>query len=359
MQPDDAALLLDDEPYVGDIASLDGLLPRFVPLEQFVAVDEPGAEPLLGDAGDVLIPTGGDVMFYGDGGTGKTTLGIDLAFHLAAGDDWCGIPISKPVGVGIIENEGPRPLFRQKLRRKRTTWAGSELGNRFQILDIPWARFTFTEETHRAWLAEAASARELDVIFLGPLTRIGMNEAGTLQETRDFSGLLADVRARCPRPLTFSLVHHENKGGQVSGAWEGAGDTLFHVQGQGHGRTRLVVQKARWASNWHGKSLQLLWTDGESFKVGDAESDLNAIADTILAAVRSNGGASWNDVQKTIGGSAAKCRQVRDDLLDGELLINAGAGTQKMLLWHPADPLCPLRLDTDTVQDTPGGEEGV
>src|SRR5207248_6215569 len=98
-------------------------------------------------------PEGGDVMIYGDGGAGKTTLSIDLAFHLAAGDDWCGIAVPHKVRVGIVENEGPRALFRQKLRRKRESWAGSPLGDRLHVLDHPWSRFTFADETHREWLA--------------------------------------------------------------------------------------------------------------------------------------------------------------------------------------------------------------
>jgi hypothetical protein len=91
------------------VASLDG----------FIGVDEPGAEALLGDEDGALIPAGGDVMVYGDGGAGKTTLAVDLAFHWAAGDDWLGIPVPRPVSVLLIENEGPRALLRKKLRRKR------------------------------------------------------------------------------------------------------------------------------------------------------------------------------------------------------------------------------------------------
>src|SRR4051812_27766982 len=97
--------VLEPEPARGPVL-------RFVSLDEFVAVDEAGAEPLVGEAGNVVIPTGGDVIFFGDGGSGKTTLQLDLAFHLAAGDDWCGFPIPAPVRVGIVENEGPRPLFR-------------------------------------------------------------------------------------------------------------------------------------------------------------------------------------------------------------------------------------------------------
>src|SRR5436190_1860788 len=96
-----------------------------VNLDTFVDVDEPGAEALLGDADEALIPEGGDVMIYGDGGAGKTTLCLDAACHFAAGDDWLGIRVSRPLRLLLIENEGPRPLFRRKLRRKRDSWKGS------------------------------------------------------------------------------------------------------------------------------------------------------------------------------------------------------------------------------------------
>lgn len=337
---------------------------RFVPLDEFVAVDEPGADPIVGDTGSVLIPEGGDVMIFGDGGAGKTTLEIDLAFHLAAGIDWCGLSVPKPVKVGIVENEGPRPLFREKLRRKTESWEGGSLGDRLHVLDHPWAMFTFADADHRQWLADAVTLLELAIVFLGPLTRVGMNEAGTLQETRDFTGLLADVRARSGQAVTFCLTHHENKAGEVSGAWEGAGDTLLHVTGQGHGRTKLDIRKARWSSDWHGKTLNLLWADGESFTVVEQpERDDNTIADAILAAARANGGCSWNQVEKGGGlGNAAEARRVRDRLLEGGRLVNQNAreGKRGFALWDAEDPLCPVRLDTDTPLDTPedGGANG-
>lgn len=84
-----------------------------------------------------------------------------------------------------------------------------------------------------------------------------MEAAGTLQEVRDFLALVNDVRARAGRRFANVLIHHENRGGKVSGAWEGAGDTLLHVQQQSHGRLRLYVQKARWSSEQHATSLQL------------------------------------------------------------------------------------------------------
>ena len=57
-----------------------------VTAEEFAAVDEAGAEPIVGEGGEILIPENGDVMFYGNGGAAKTTLSVDLAFHMTTGD---------------------------------------------------------------------------------------------------------------------------------------------------------------------------------------------------------------------------------------------------------------------------------
>lgn len=337
---------------------------RVVTLDEFVAVEELGAEALLGDGESALIPEGGDVMLYGDGGAGKTTLAIDLACHLAAGDSWLGIPVARPVKVLVIENEGPRPQFRRKLRRKRDGWAGSPIGDRLIVLEEPWSWLTLAEESHREALAVAIRDLSADVVVLGPVTRSGMNEAGTLQEVRDFAALLADVRARAGRPVAFVLVHHENKGGKVSGAWEGAGDTLLHVQAQGHGHTRLYVQKARWPSAQHGTTIQLAWDDGEGFIVaeGEPERDDNAVADDILAAVLANGGASWNTIDPLVTGKSKRKREMRDRLLAGGRLIDSG-GAGGMKLWHAADPARPtdpdqLRPDRDAPWDAPTSATG-
>jgi hypothetical protein len=116
-----------------------------VTLDEFADSDEPGAAAILGTEDAGLIPEGGDVMTYGDGGVGKTTLIVDLGVHLAAGDDWLGIPVARPRRVLLVENEGPRPLFRRKLQRKRDGWTGSELGDRILVLEHPWGRLRFTD----------------------------------------------------------------------------------------------------------------------------------------------------------------------------------------------------------------------
>lgn len=295
-----------------------------VTLDDFVAVEELGEEALLGDKDDAVITENGDVMFYGDGGAGKTTLCIDLACHLAAGDDWLGITVARPARVLIVENEGPRPLFRAKLRRKREGWTGSPLDDRVVVLTEPWGELTFAEEKCREALATAISKHEVDVVIVGPLTRSGMNEAGTLQQVAEFMRLVQQVRKSSSRCVAVVLVHHENKGGQVSGAWEGAGDTLFHVTAQGHRRLRLLIQKARWASSYHHTTLQLAWADGESFALEDKpELDDTAIAEKILAAIAKNPGTGWTKVEVAIKGIGnERIRDVRDGLLRAGQIVN-------------------------------------
>jgi hypothetical protein len=270
-----------------------------VTIEEFAAVDEPGARAIVGDDDHILIAENSDAMAYGRGGGGKTTLTVDLAVHIAAGDTWLGWPIPTPKRVLLIENEGPRPLFRAKLRHKLAEWTGSPLDGRVRVVEAPWARVSFKSKACQAALAGAIREHEADVVIAGPLTRLGMDEAGTLQQVTDFLGLVALIREQAGRAVTVILVHHENKGGTVRGAWEQSGDTLLHVQGQGHGRTRLHAEKARWASDHHGKTLNLVWTDGDGFVIDETgEVTDEEIAERILEYIGEHPRTGWTNVDK-------------------------------------------------------------
>jgi hypothetical protein len=349
-----------------------GPLPELVSLDDFLATEEAGAGPLVGAAGNVVIPEGGDVMLYGDGGAGKTTLAVDLAFHLAAGDDWVGLPIPHAAVVALVENEGPRPLFREKLRRKRDGWTGSSLGDRLTVLERPWAEVSFADEAWREALAVAINFLAIDVLIAGPVTRLGMNEAGTLQEVRDFMALVDELRQQTGRRLTVILIHHESKSGQVSGAWEAAGDTLCHVQGQGHGRTRLFFQKVRWASAQHGTALNLLWADGEGFEVEEREEfDDETLAELILSYVEENAGTAWGKVRASIKGVGNdRVDAIRDGLFAAGRLVNVVGGEalsrveprRAASLYLPDDitirHLCPIPGTSPAQSELPLAAEG-
>jgi AAA domain-containing protein len=273
--------------------------PAIVTVGEFTAIHEPGAEPLLGEPGQVVIPKGGDALLYGDGGASKTTLAIDLAVHLATGVPWLGVAVPKPVRVLLIEAEGPRPLFREKLRHKLKAWGGPDPGERLYVYEKPWASFRF-QEPHSGPVADLIAEREIDLLVAGPLVRIGMDEVGTLQEVRDFSRHIEQFRQRTKRELATFKVHHESKAGRVSGAWEGAGDCLLHAQVFAHGRTNLTFQKVRWASDWHMRKVDLTWTDGEGFDLAD-DPDRDYRTEIVqLLSVRPH--LTAKDIRKEIGG---------------------------------------------------------
>lgn len=338
-------------------------------LEDFAAVDEPGVEALLGTSDENLIPVGADVMLYGDGGAGKTTLSVDLALHLGAGVDWLGHPVEKPRRVLLIEVEGSRPLFRRKLRRRLAAWAGPTLDRRVIVNSEPWGKFSFADEEMQAQLARAIFEHSIDLVIVGPLTAIGMEGAGTIAETRLFAAQLALVRERSLRPVSFLVIHHESKGGKVSGAWEGVPDTMIHVTPLGHGKLNLRWQKARHASSAHLKTLALRWRDdnGGGFEVEDAPpSRPERVYDDLAAFVLANGGTSWRPVEQAVEGTGDYLRRRRDQMLADGVLINARTPS-RMELWHRDDPSHPTleasvsadRHGSDTVNvDTGDGGAG-
>jgi hypothetical protein len=299
---------------------------HFVSLDEFIAVEEEGTASLLGADGQALIGEGTDTVIYGDGGAGKTTLTFDLTMHWRAGDNWLGITVARPLNVTIIEDEGPRPLLRAKLERKVNGWEGSDLVGAASILEEPWAQFTFAYEQHRRQLAEHIRDTETDAVIVGPVVMLGMEGHGTLIEVRAFLKLCDDVRKQSGRRVAFILVHHENRIGTISGAWEGAVDTVLHVKGLGHGKTRLHVQKARHSSELHGQTFTLSWADNESYQVEDKpELTDTDIIEQILAAVAEHPGTSWGAVDKAVKGvSADRKRAVRDQMLAVDSLVNIG-----------------------------------
>ena len=245
-----------------------GLQPlRIVTLDEFVSVSEETAEPLLGTSQSTILPRSGRLLMYGDGGAGKTTLSIDAAAHIASGTPWVGIHVAKPLRVLIIENEGPRGKFRERLGEKIASWQGAPFSENVFVLEEPWTRFTFEEEEHRMRVALFCSALEVDILMVGPLATIGMIGGGTPDEIKAFTGLLDDLNARSLRAFGVWIIHHENKAGDVSGAWERAPDTLLHVQAQGNGFTRLYWDKTRWSDEHHKTTLDLVWAEGRSFRV--------------------------------------------------------------------------------------------
>jgi hypothetical protein len=121
--------------------------------------------------------------------------------------------------------------------------------------------------------------------------------------------MIVDLRYRAGRQFALWIVHHENKAGDVSGAWERLPDTLVHVSARGNGRTRVHWRKVRWSSRLHDTTTELLWDNG-GFKVEEkVERDLSA--ELQVAFGKEN---VWRTVREAAGLIAANQDRVRDVL---------------------------------------------
>ncbi len=182
----------------------------------------------------------------------------------------------------------------------------------------PWGAFTFADDE----LARARSpthdraSSEIDVVIVGPLTPLGHGRRPARCRRSATSSRSSTTSAAAPAGrVAFVLVHHENKGGKVSGAWEGAGDTLLHVTAQGHGRTRALRPE--------GPLGERLARDDAAPRLGrrrrlrgrgEARARRRRRSPSGSSpASRANPGTGWTKVEKQITGVAnGELRRVRD-----------------------------------------------
>jgi hypothetical protein len=156
------------------------------------------------------------------------------------------------------------------------------------------------------------------------------------------------------------VVHHENRAGQVSGAWGPRPDTLVHVQQQGHGQLRVLWEKVRWASALHGTGTSLVWADGETFEAVEREPVTEErVWEDIAAFVLANGGCSWNKVADpaNVPGKRELKMQVRDRMISDGVLRNVPKG-RAFFLWHRDDPATPLFTAEIPTGEPPGEPPG-
>src|SRR5262245_36133405 len=124
-------------------------------------------------------------------------------------------------------------------------------------MEAPWSKFSLTDSRLLDLLVERVVMLGIGVICAGPLVEIGVAGTGSPDEVGAFGALVDAVCERVAWPLAFLLVHHENRAGNISGAWERWPATLVHVTERGNGATGVFWRKARHSSALQGKRWKL------------------------------------------------------------------------------------------------------
>jgi hypothetical protein len=341
-----AAANLNGSPGIDRDAVESGL--RFVSLREFLKIELPTAEPLLGTPEETIIAAGGDVVTYGTGGSGKTTMTVDGAVHMAGGAPWIGMPVPRPIAITMIENEGVAGKFQQKLDRRVAAWQGDEVRDRVHLLLEPWGKFSFANERHRHEIAEHLNQTATELLISGPVATLGMVGGGTPDEINAFMAYLDMLRELVDHPVAWWGVHHENRSGQVSGAWERVPSTLMHTKARGHGHNAIFWQKTRDSSLYHQTTTKLAWAAGWTYTVEASEEEMTAerVWEAIAEYILANGGTSWNPAHEAVSGNTDLKRSTRDAMIVDGVLKNMGFG-KTFVLWHRDDPARPIDLSDE------------
>jgi hypothetical protein len=310
---------------------------EFMPLTAFLAHPFPDAEPLLGERGTVILAVGSLLLVYGADGSGKSTWSIDGIAHLAAGVDWLGFPVTRPVRFCVIENEGPPSLFQQKLAAKAESWEGPDWLHNIFVHQNPWGEFSFADADARLALRTYCEEHEIDVVTANPTLGLGVSGSGRPDETQQFVDWLVECGLKSSRG--FWLLHHENKAGQISGDWGRHPDTKVQLQRDGNQtRTKLSWEKTRWAtlpSEQHAKAVMLEWvierqgyTLTEIDTAGASDSELE---ERIVAFLAQHPWASTRSVNDGVKGTQERIRK----LLNGDR-FDCVKGQRGAILWNLA-----------------------
>jgi len=307
---------------------------------EFVAKERGKPRPaLLGAGSDCLLPVGALGFLDGAGGSGKSTLAIHATAHLGAErrdpdkdrEAWLGIPVRpEPVRVAFIENEGPRDRFRDKVQSFSEDWhrqGQTDFLANVVFLEEPWGDFSFADEGLRRELREFVVESRVELLVANPLGRLGMAGVGTPEEVQAFVGLLRAVGMG--DDLAVLLLHHPNKQGQLSGAWDRDPDLILRLSSDPYKRrTTLRFAKTRWGDGGRAP-LPLLWLppdSGVGYTVvaqGSVQARAASRADkraAVLAFVREHPRKSSLAVEDGVGGSRPLVDAMLKELWrDGEI----------------------------------------
>lgn len=299
----------------------------------FISQTTEQVRTLLGDGDDKVLPAHGFTLVYGKGGQGKTTLTLTAVAALASATSWLGIPVPHPVRVLMIENEGPKAPFVEKINRFADQWDGPDWLHNVALYEDPWGRFNLNDRGMRDDLLTFTREQKIDIVIAGPLRGLGIEGPGAPSETDAFLNMLKE--AGLGTELAWWIVHHTNKQNQISGDWDRQPDLLLRLTYEGKRRNRLQFEKVRWG-NQGREPLVLEWLDqGVGYRVLETvpdEVDWLELEHRVLTAVNAQPRSSQTAIEKTVGGKATQAREAIRRLLENGRLTDEGKGGKKVLV---------------------------
>jgi predicted ATP-dependent serine protease len=197
-----------------------------------------------------LLGEGSLNLLYGDWGSGKSFVGVDLACHVAAGESWRGRPVSRGAVVYIAGEAAPsigRRVSAWLLRHGYRNRAEPPIG---VAQAAPNLLEPGQEELAEAIVEAAAFAKHHgEPLRLVVIDTLHAAAPGCEESARDFGRILAAVREIVNKTgAAVLLVHHSGKdssrGARGSNSLEAGCDVVLEVREEETSRS-ILVRKVR------------------------------------------------------------------------------------------------------------------
>jgi len=209
----------------------------------FAAQVQPPAPKFVLDA---IVPAGVVTLLAGHGGTGKTSLALALALHLASGRAWAGREVPHACRVLFFSGEDAGTVARWRLWHAASAYGigASEFIDRLQVIDASDADAILYERNRdgcratRAfdWLARVAVEFSADVVVVDNASEAFAGDEVGRADVRGFMRTLRQLRPG----ITVVLIAHVDKATAKAGkGGEGySGSTAWHNSA----RSRLLLR---------------------------------------------------------------------------------------------------------------------
>lgn len=219
-------------------------------------------------------------IIYGDAGTKKTWLAIDLAIHVAAGRPWLNRAVMPGPVLFVDEESGPRVLARRYERICRTIGVD---GSSLPVGFLSMGGLNLAEPEGKQFLDLVIDELKPVLIVLDAFSSLasGIDE----NSVKDTAPVLRYIRGLAEERLVL-LVHHAGKAGGYRGSshLKATASVFLQLQAVGETSLKLSSEKVRSAEPF-ALSLQTDFSDDGFSLTETAAETLTASERAILQAL--------------------------------------------------------------------------